>query len=274
MSNIDNDLIEPQQLPPGAVAFNDIAFGPHERQRYDLFLPPDHKSGPRPLVAYIHGGSWRMRNKSAIRMWYLLEHGYALASIGYRLSQHAVFPAQRDDVNAALADIAARASSFPVRSQRIALCGLSAGGHLAALAGLGAGRPAAALPKIAGVIDFYGVSDILALAEPSDFPRDFGAPDSSISRLLGATMHDRPDLASEASPVRYVSPEAPPFLLIHGDVDPVVPISQSRLLAERLQQAGATAQLLTVPGAGHAGPLFDAPPVRRAVLDFLESLDL
>lgn len=251
--------------PPGTTFVPDIPYARHDRQKIDLYLPDTRARG---VVAYIHGGSWLKRDRKIVRAWYLLERGYAIASLGYRLSQHAPFPAQIQDVNAALALLARIAPDYGLDMERLALLGLSAGGHLAALAALARTNNdfmSSDNPRIRAVVDYYGPSNLITLCAGAD-----SMLDRPVTRLLGASVFDAPVKAFRASPVAYCTPDSPPFLLIHGDSDTVVPITESYNLQAQLVAAGGTAQMIHVPGGGHASPNMHTPEIHRQIADFID----
>ena len=226
-----------------------------------------------PLVIFIHGGAWMTNDKYA-DMGYMketvaaiLERGYALASIDYRFSTEAVFPAQVQDCNRAISFLHDQADTYGLDTDRFALMGFSAGGHLASLVGLSHNEEVDAfyLPgssrdfQIRGVVDFYGPANLILFPGADD-------PESSEALLLGAAPLDRPDLAAAASPVTYVDAEDPPFLIIQGEKDESVDPKQSRLLSAWLTAEGVPNELIIVESAPHYGPMFDVEAVRTRVL--------
>jgi acetyl esterase/lipase len=232
----------------------------------DLWTP----ATPAPVVLFLHGGGWRTGTRGVFcptwRDWdptpfhRLVAAGFAVASVDYRLSGEARFPAQLHDVTAAVRWLRTRAGELGVDADRIVAWGESAGGHLAALLGLTAGRPdpaglvgGAPVPALAGVVDWYGPADLLTMASQArpDAVARSDAPDSRESLLLGAPVAEAPDLARRASPVTHVHAGAPPFHLAHGTADRFVPVGQSRQLAEALRAAGVAVELELVDGADH-----------------------
>ena len=255
----------------GALEFGTVmGYRPLE---LDLYLPAAAISQapvPAPVIVFIHGGGWRVGSRRsfgpAFQDWdpspfqRLADAGFAVASIDYRLSAEAVFPAQLDDVRTAAQWLAANADRFGIDAQRMVLWGESAGGHLAALLGLtgtgestidgGTAPPAA---RVVGVVDWYGPADLSTMREQSraDAVTAPDSPDSRESMLLGAPLADSPELAAAASPVTYVHADAPAFYLAHGREDRFVPTGQSEQLAAALRAAGASVRLRLVDGADH-----------------------
>jgi acetyl esterase/lipase len=225
----------------------------------DLYQPAG--DAPHPVVLFLHGGGWRLGSRGTFcptwRHWRadpfarIMAAGFAVASAEYRLSGEAVFPAQLDDVTDALRWICARADELGVDTDRVVVWGESAGGHLAALLGLAAtrARPGA----VAGVVDWYGPSDLTTLAEQArpDAVARSDAADSREALLIGAPAAEEPELARAASPVSYVHASAPPFHIAHGTADRFVPVAQSEELAEALRRAGVPVELDLIDGADH-----------------------
>jgi acetyl esterase/lipase len=239
----------------------------------DLYLPA--ASEPAPVIVWMHGGAWRQGNKDnppgAVR---LPGRGYALASISYRLSHEALFPAQIHDCKAAVRWLRAHASEYNLDADRIGAWGASAGGHLAALLGTTGhrhdlegdlGNPGIS-SRVQAVCDFFGPSDFLRMND-SPGSQDHNAADSPESQLVGGPIQERPDAVARANPITYIRADAAPFLIVHGDRDPLVIPGQSRLLYDALLRAGVEATLFFVPGAGHGFGLL--PPAQRDEIDRL-----
>ncbi|WP_116107340.1 alpha/beta hydrolase [Lewinella sp. IMCC34191] len=264
-------------FPEGTVLHPDLNYAGDTLSKHllDLYLPPD-TDGPLPLVVWIHGGAWMVNDKYADMSYMqqtvhdIVGGGYALASIDYRHSTQAVFPAQLQDCNQAIEFLNYHAADYGLDTSRIAVMGFSAGGHLASLVGLAHNKAGEEFYapgtdhgfRIRGVVDFYGPANLVM------FP-GAGDPESPESKLLGAPALDRPDLAAAASPVTYVDAADPPFLIVQGELDESVNPAQSRLLSSWLSLGGVENELIIVPGAPHYGPEFDVPEVRERVLSFL-----
>jgi acetyl esterase/lipase len=201
-----------------------------------------------------------------------VDAGYAVASINYRLSQHARFPAQIQDCKAAIRWLRAHADEYGLDAQRIGVWGSSAGGHLVALLGTSGGIEdfdvgpnAQVSSRVQAVCDFFGPTDF---ARMSSFrtTMDHDAPDSPESRLIGGPVQENADKVRRANPITYVTKDDPSFLIVHGDKDPLVPHNQSELLYDALKSAAVDVTLYTVRGGGHGG--FRDAKVQPLVTEF------
>jgi acetyl esterase/lipase len=193
-----------------------------------------------------------------------VEEGWAIASVDYRLSPVAAFPAQVHDIKAAIRFLRANAESFRYDGKRIAIAGASAGGHLAALVGTSngdselegeIGRHLGQSSEVVAIIDYYGPTNFLTILDQST-PHGLGVRIPALQLLLRAQPKDKPELAKLASPVFQVDSKDPPLLLVHGDQDPQVPINQSHELHERYKELGLPVQFEVIPGGAHGGPEF------------------
>ena len=269
--------------PSGPEIERDLVFASPGGKNLKLHLyRPAKSSGPVPVVVLIYGGAWMMRNQmmETPRAKWLANHGYAAAVIDHRLSSEALFPAQINDCKAAVRWLRANAVKFGLDAEHIAAWGDSSGGHLASL--LGTAGNVAALEGEAGntnqsssvqaVVDFFGPTDFLQMAAHSlpRSPLKHDAPDSPESRLIGGAIQENQDKAAQANPIKYVTHDAPPFFIAHGEQDPLVPFNQSELLFEALKAARADVTFYKIAGAGHGGPAFDSKMMRAAVLAFLD----
>lgn len=267
------------RLPEGVKAHRDLAYveGGHERQRLDLYLP-EKAQGPLPVLIWVHGGGWQNGSKEGcppLRAGYV-QQGYAVASLNYRLSGHAVFPAQIEDCKAAIRWLRAHAGEYGLDARRFGVWGSSAGGHLVAL--LGASGEVKDFEKgahldqpsaVQAVCDFYGPTDFTVFVSTPGY--ESHATDSSPeAKLLGGAVMANKDKAARVNPITYVDPKDPPFLIVHGDKDPTVPLNQSQLLFEALKKAGVSSHLHTILGAGHGGPGFGGPEIDALVAAFFK----
>lgn len=260
------------EVPPNVDVIRDVAFGPHERQAYDVYLP---RNAPRPLpvVVFFHPGAWSRRDKQAIRTMFLLEQGFALVSIGYRLAQHARFPAQICDANDGIRHMLDHADDYGIDPTRLVLAGTSAGAHLASLVALATDHaPFRPLPQLnpRAVVAIYGAYDLAALVQnQQEVEIDHSSADSPLGMMFGQAPAIRPDLLRDVSPQSYVRAGVPPFLLLHGRDDTVLPWSQSADFARALVAAGTEVTLKIVPGQGHGAEAFRTPPVSDEITAFV-----
>ncbi|MFB9904143.1 alpha/beta hydrolase fold domain-containing protein [Allokutzneria oryzae] len=208
----------------------------------DLYLP-DGVDRP-PLVVWIHGGSFHSGDRRWLHRTFprgsvfttLTEAGIACASIDYRLSGEATWPAQGEDVAAAIAFLRTHADEYGFDPDRLATWGDSAGGHLALMAGM-------TNAHVKAVVAWYPITDIATMPDLGN--EDFYSP------WLGCWPSTTPERAAQASPITHVPPDAPPCLLVHGDADTLVPATQSQRMHAKLTEAGADSTLRIVPGAEH-----------------------
>ncbi|MFC1419294.1 alpha/beta hydrolase fold domain-containing protein [Streptacidiphilus cavernicola] len=257
----------------------DLCFAEIEGYRpllLDLSVPAD-APGPVPLLVWIHGGGWRFGSPRVGESWLgvadpvgaALGCGFAVATVQYRFSGEARWPAQRDDVAAAVRWLRQHAAELGVDPARIAAWGESAGGHLAAMLALtSTGTDSAVCAAVA----WYPPTDLPALQRQAhpDSVIDHDHPGSSASRLIGAALPDAPEQAALASPLHHVSAAASPVLLMHGTRDLTIPHQQSVRLAGALKDAGAECELVLVEGADHCFAGADLREMVATSLRFLQ----
>jgi acetyl esterase/lipase len=252
-------------LPVAATAANgpavreetDVVFGKggDTDLKLDLAMPADG-DGPFPAVVCIHAGGWvggkRQEMSQTIRT--LAGRGYVAVSPDYRLATaHARFPAQVEDCKAAVRWLRANAVKYKIDPDHIGAVGFAAGGHLACMLGVtdkedgldGAGGNADVSSRVQAVVSFFGPTDLTA----KDWGLDVSA--RNLVPLLGGTVDEKPEAYRKASPLTYAGKDAAPLLLFHGAVDKMVPVDQSRRLAEKVASAGGAAELVVVEGEGH-----------------------
>lgn len=226
-----------------------------ERQMLDLYVLKN-RDKPMPLVVWIHGGAWLGGDKRPCPMTPLLYDGFAVASINYRFSNMAIFPAQIHDCKAAIRWLRANAAKYNIDPNHIGVAGASAGGHLAALLGTTNGNK-----ELEGTVGDYpdASSDVQAVCDwfgPSDFftmpvdKQQFNGQDPVVL-LLGSTLSEKKELAELASPFYQANKKTVSFLIMHGDRDTLVPVEQSKMLHEKLKAAGTDSTLLILEGQGH-----------------------
>lgn len=264
-------------LPEGTKALRDIPYvtNGHPRQKLDLFLPPG-ATNPLPVLIWVHGGAWLGGSKEQSPALPWLRRGYAVASLNYRLSQHARFPAQLEDCKAAVRWLRAHAAEHQLDPDRFAAWGASAGGHLVALLGttgdvksFDVGEHLEVSSRVQAVVDFFGPVDFTLMQRQSlpNSPIDHDAPDAPEAKLIGGPVQENKDKAAAANPVTYVTPDDPPFLILHGNRDNLVPWQQSELLRDALQRANVPVTFRVIQGAGHG---FGGPEIDRLITQFLD----
>ena len=258
-------------LPEGVRVLCDIPYvaNGHERNRLDLYLP-EKVARPLPIIVWVHGGAWQAGSKEGCPIVWLAAKGYAVAGINYRLSQHAIFPAQIQDCKAAIRFLRANAKQYQLDPNHVGAGGDSAGGHLVSLLGTtahvkefeGDGGNLDQSSRVQAVLDFYGPSDFVALGIHE---RSAVEP---LSALLGGLVSKNEAKARWASPLTYVGKDSAPFLILQGDQDKIVAASHSQRLADALKAAGVEVHLEMLHGSGHGGPEFGTPERRKQIEEF------
>ena len=254
----------------------DIVFATiDERElKLDLALPED--SNNPPLVVYIHGGGWSQGNRKPNRIEFLSELGFAVASISYRFSDKATFPAQVHDCKGAIRWLRANAEEYGFDATRVGVVGTSAGGHLALMLGVTGddeqmegtvGENLEHSSRVQAVVDYFGPSDFV-LSRKSD-PSGTEDPDGNIYRLLGGTVSQNQEKAWLASPTSYVTADDPPLLILHGDKDEVVLLEQSERMNDEYQKENLEATFVVVPDGGHGPQWYMKEENVRVLVDFL-----
>jgi len=264
-------------LSASAEVERDIEYGRADgiSLKLDLFKPEGKQVG---LVVYVHGGGWRGGAKEDCPILSLVSAGYALASVDYRLTPQAPFPANVQDIKGAIRFLRAEASRLGIEGTRMAIVGSSAGGHLAALVGVSSGVPslegdvgghAGTSSAVEAVVSFFGASNLeTILAQSTESGKRFREP--ALKLLLGGLPQEKAALARLASPVAHLDAKDPPVLLIHGDADPQMPFEQSQEFERVCVAAGAPASLHTIAGGKHGGGEFYDETRMQLVRDFLQ----
>ena len=226
---------------PGAVVARDLTYGTAGATELKLDLAmPKEGSGPFPAIVFLHGEGWRAGNRR--QMSHFIEGvarmGYVGVTVEYRLVPAARFPAQVEDCKAALRWLRANAGKYRVDPGRIGVVGFSAGGHLAAMLGVTG-------ENVQAVVSFFGPTDFSTRDWPRDLEREVIVP------FLGGSFADIPAVYERASPISHVTKDSAPFLLFHGSEDELVPVDQSKRLAERLKSFGVPVRLVVLEGEKH-----------------------
>jgi acetyl esterase/lipase len=248
-------------IPDDLELLRDVEFGKGGERtlKLDILRPKKAPAEPMPVIVYIHGGAWRAGSKNDMPglCFPLAREGYLCASVEYRLSQEAIFPAQIEDCKCAIRFLRANAKQYGVNPDRIGVWGHSAGGHLVALLGTagdvkeleGKGGWPDQSSRVQAVVDCFGPTDFTQMGNGPQIAHN--TPNSPESLLIGGPVQENKDKAAKANPITYVTKDDPPFLIMHGDKDPLVPLSQSEILSEALKKAGVDATLHVVKGGGH-----------------------
>ncbi len=240
------------ETPPGILEFKDLVYKTVENDtlKLDIYRLKE-VTEPQPLLIFIHGGGWRSGKKEDYRVYNLdfAERGYITASISYRLSKTAKYPAAVQDVFCAVSWLRAHAKDYLINPDKIAVIGGSAGGHLSLLVGFApdsvfaAPCPAQAGSRVQAVIDLYG---------PVDLTTEYGRTHDLTTSFFGVSYEEAPERYREASPLTWISPENPPTLIFQGTIDDLVPVSQSDTLAAALDRAGVEHEYHRLKGWPHA----------------------
>ncbi len=251
----------------------------HRNQILDVYLPEQPSDKPLPLMIWIHGGAWMGGSQANPPVLYLVNKGFAVASIQHRMSGDAKWPAQSFDCKAAIRFLRANAAKYNLDPDNFGIGGDSSGGHLAAFVGTSGdvkemegdlGNPGIS-SRVKAVVDWFGPTDLLIMGQQagpgSMIQHD--SPSSPESMLLGGPVQEKRELAKTANPITYIDKNEPPFLIMHGDNDQLVPLGQSIVLAKALIDVGVEVTMKTVPGAAHEGPEFRNAESQRLIAEFL-----
>lgn len=246
--------------------------------KLDLYLPSTSTNRPSPLLVWVHGGAWRSGSKKEMPLGPLVARGYAVASVDYRLTPTAPFPANVHDLKAAIRFLRAHQADYHLETTRIAIAGASAGAHLAALVGVSnrsaelegvVGSHLQESSSIQAIVSFYGASNLESILRQST-PFGLGVRVPALQLLLGGQPEEKAALARLASPVAHVDAGDPPLLLIHGVQDPQMPVAQSLEFQGAYENAGLSVRFVPVHGGLHGGKQFYDEPRLKLVENFLE----
>ena len=237
----------------------------------DIHLPKDVRHPP--LIVWVHGGAWTTGSKTQYPA-FLVDHGFAVASLDFRSSNDAPFPADVHDIKAGIRFLRAKAADYGYQTKRIAVVGASSGGHLAALVGVTNGEKALEgtegdylneSSSVQAIVSYFGASDLTTILAQST-PVGLAVREPALKRLFGAAPTEAPELARLASPVFHVDRNDPPALLLHGDQDTQMPLNQVYELQWAYEQVGRRVETVILHGVDHdAGPFFKDKPVEQVV---------
>lgn len=281
-------LLDKSLLDLVETKFLDIPYAfQSERQVLDIYYPKERKD-QYPVIVYFHGGAFMFGSQRDVNLGpilRILDYGYVLISVKYRVSGTSRFPALLFDAKAAIRFIRANANKYNLNVDRIGAWGPSAGGWIVSMLGvtnhqkgfedLSMGN-AEFSSSVQAVVDWCGpcgnfLQMDLAIRENGFGDADHNDPESPESRLIGAPIELMPELVQLASPLFHASEDAPPFMIHHGEKDPIVPVQQSLAFAEALKEKGVKVELETFEGKGHHGqPWYDVPEMTDRVARFFD----
>jgi acetyl esterase/lipase len=257
----------------------DIVYGTvdgHEL-KLDLYMPAEAVNPP--LLIYVHGGAWRGGSKERVLTTTFVEDGYAMASVEFRLSGDAMFPAQIHDIKAAIRFLRGNAHSYGYEATRIGILGSSSGGHLVELVGVTNGHEELEgkvgdyldqSSDIQAIVSYFGASNLTTILKQST-PHGLSVRVPALDLLIGGQPEDKVELARLASPVFHVDATDPPLLMLHGDQDPQMPINQSHELHNAYKEYDLQVQFEVVHGAAHGGEQFRDEKRIELVETFLDN---
>ncbi len=273
------------ELPPGIIWDFDVPYiqDGDEAQRLDIYYPEKPPKEPLPLIVHIHGGGWMGGSKFPCDVRRMTAQGYVVASVEYRFSQKAKFPAQIQDCQAAIRWLRANAKRYHINPDKVGVVGGSAGGHLSALVGVTGGKKVFAAiggnegqsDAVACVVDIFGPKNFASVIEQAEKDPNvknifkFNTPSDPYSELIGAKLSDK-EKTSAVSPITYVDKSCPPTLILHGTHDALVPYAQSEEFAAAMTKSGASVWLQKFPGGGHGGGAFGKPSVVLLMKNFFD----
>ncbi|MBF0197775.1 MAG: alpha/beta hydrolase [Planctomycetes bacterium] len=243
--------------------------------KLDLYLPEKTKNAP--IIMHMHGGGWKKGSKTSCTVKFLIEHGYAVASIEYRFSDEAIFPAQIHDCKAAVRFLKSQASKYGYNPKKMAVSGSSAGGQLAALLGSShgveplegeVGKHLKQNTRVQAVIDFFGCSDFILRGETQ--PKRANSKTGIVSKYLGGPVNEQPEQAKLASAVTHMDPNDPPYLIFHGKADTSVLPDQSERLHSVCKEHNVESTLVMLDGVGHSSKPFCSPENKKLMVKFLD----
>jgi acetyl esterase/lipase len=232
----------------------DITYRKVDNKELKLDIAYPEGKGPYPAILCVHGGAWRFGKRTDIDWmpeWFARE-GYVAATISYRLLPDGKFPGPVEDCKTAVRWLRANADKYHINKDRIGAVGLSAGGHLVCMLGLTETKDgfdgkdcAECSSKVQAVVDYFGPTDLCL------YGGDYSAENTTFVPMLGAAFKEKPEVYRKASPINYVTKNAPPFLIVHGTKDWLVPIEHSRKLLNKLKETGGKPEIFEVKDEGH-----------------------
>lgn len=267
--------------PDGVTIQRDLDYvgSKNPRQMLDLIQPKEKGEKPLPLIVFVHGGAWKSgsKDRGVSQLAPFVKSGeFVGATINYRLTSEARWPAQIHDCKAAIRFLRGKAKEFGIDPTKIAVWGTSAGGHLVSMLGTSGGVKELEgdlgiyddqSSRVTCVVNYFGPSNFLTMVEQKSSVDRSAKKKYPEALLIGGPVQDLEKAARQASPVTWVSKNDPPFLTVHGTKDLVVPFAQGKEIHQKLTKAGLDSRFLPVEGAGHG---FKDPKVDKALKSFLD----
>lgn len=255
-----------------------------DAQKLDVYFPEKPGDKPLPLIVHIHGGGWIGGSKFPCPVVSMVRRGYVVASIEYRFSQKAKFPAQIQDCQAAIRWLRGNAAKYNIDVDHVGAVGGSAGGHLSALVGTAGGKKAFPVigqfadqsDRVQCVCDIYGPANFTSVMKQAEEDKNvrnifkFNTPSDPYSSLIGAALDRDKERTDAVSPIHYVSEDTPPMLILHGTHDTLVPYAQSEEFTAALKAKNVPVWFQTLPGSGHGGPAFSKPGIMTLMQNFFD----
>ena len=249
----------------------------------DIYRPKSDSAETLPTIVWFHGGAWKMGDRKAVERIAAeqLEKSFALVSVGYSLSDTAQWPVQCYEAKAAIRYLRANASRLGLDPDKFIAAGMSAGAHMACILGVSAdnkqlngqlGEHLEETTKVMGVLALYPPTDFLSVSKDFDGLLDYYSEDSPVTQLLGESISTAPQKSDLASPLKLFERNCPPTFFLHGDADPIVPVSQSVIMHEKLLAASIDSQLMRIPGYTHGDYRFNRGEAATKITAFLKDL--
>ena len=269
-------MLQPTSAAEAARHLDDITYARIGNRALQLDLHMPAGVARPPLVVYVHGGAWRAGSKDEYPR-FLVEQGFAVASVEFRASGEARFPADVHDIKAAVRFLRVKAKDFGYGGERIAISGASSGGHLAAMVATtngmaelegNLGEFTRASSAVQALVSWFGASNLNTILAQST-PFGLSVREPALKLLLGALPPEVPALSKLASPVTHVAAGDPPALLLHGNQDPQMPVNQTLELEAAYRRARLPVEMIIIDGAGHGGDAFYIGEPAERVLAFL-----
>lgn len=241
------DSVISPSAPLPAKELHSVSYGPDSLQRLDAYLPANRNIDSTPAIILVHGGGWNGGSRTEfsfyIDSFQKRMPRFAVFNLDYRLVNGGnLFPTQEEDIKKAIQFISSKSGEFVFNNRKLVLVGASAGGHLVLLHGYKNDDGA-----VKAIVDLFGPTDLVTMYNQPWHP----LVPLALQMVTGTTPQQNPGIYESSSPVRFITPQSPPTLILHGGADSVVNVSQSKLLQQKLQAANVPNELVIYPGEGH-----------------------